>query len=69
MAHVLVVLTSHTALGTTGRAIGFYFDEMAAPYWALVDAGHVVDIASIAGGAAAHDPARFPRTRPSAPRR
>lgn len=56
MAQILFVLTSHTALGTTGRATGFYFDEMAAPYWALTDAGHEVALASIAGGAAAHDP-------------
>lgn len=56
MAHVLIVLTSHTALGNTGKATGFYFDEMAAPYWALIDAGHDVSIASIAGGAGEHDP-------------
>lgn len=60
MAHVLFVLTSHTALGDTGRETGFYFDEMAAPYWALIDAGHSVDIASIAGGPAVHDAASLP---------
>ena len=56
MARVLIVLTSHTKLGDTGRDTGFYFDEMATPYWALTDAGFDVDIASIAGGAAVHDP-------------
>lgn len=56
MARILIVLTSHTALGGTGRTTGFYFDEMAAPYYSLIDAGHAVDIASIKGGPARHDP-------------
>lgn len=55
MANVLIVVTSHTVLGNTGRPTGFYFDEMAAPYYAFLDAGHEVHIASIKGGAAAHD--------------
>lgn len=56
MARALIVLTSHTKLGDTGRDTGFYFDEMATPYWTLTDAGFDVDIASIAGGTAPHDP-------------
>ncbi len=56
MAKIVIVLTSHTKLGDTRRKTGFYFDEMAAPYWALIDAGHEVAIASIAGGPAVHDP-------------
>ncbi|MEM9797721.1 MAG: type 1 glutamine amidotransferase domain-containing protein [Pseudomonadota bacterium] len=56
MANALIVLTSHTELGRTGRKTGFYFDEMAAPYWALTDAGHDVRIATIAGGSATPDP-------------
>ena len=69
MAHVLIVLTSHTSLGNTGKVTGFYFDEMATPYWALVDAGHKVTVASIAGGAAMHDPGSVnadPEKRPEA---
>jgi putative intracellular protease/amidase len=72
MAKVLIILTSHTQLGDTGRATGFYFDEMAAPYYALVDAGHQVEIASIKGGPAAHDPGSVnadPAKRPAAVRR
>lgn len=72
MAKVIIVLTSHTRLGGTGRATGFYFDEMATPYYALVDAGHSVDIASIAGGAATHDPGSVkadPAARPAAVQR
>ena len=52
----LIILTSHTELGTTGRGTGFYYDEMAAPYWALIDAGFKVDIASVKGGEAPPDP-------------
>ena len=44
MANVLIVLTSHPSLGTTGRVTGYYFDEMAAPYYSLIDAGHDVHI-------------------------
>lgn len=51
----LIILTSHSQLGNTERATGFYFDEMATPYWALIDAGYSVDIASIKGGNAPYD--------------
>jgi putative intracellular protease/amidase len=72
MSKVLIVLTSHTQLGETGRATGFYFDELATPYYALVEAGHTVDIASIRGGAAIHDPGSVkadPAQRPAAVQR
>ncbi|MEM7710625.1 MAG: type 1 glutamine amidotransferase domain-containing protein [Pseudomonadota bacterium] len=72
MANILIVLTSHSKLGKTGRETGFYFDEMAAPYWALTDAGHEVVIASIAGGPAVHDPGSVkadPVEQPEAVRR
>ena len=35
----LIILTSHTELGSTGQKTGFYYDEMATPYWRLIDAG------------------------------
>ena len=56
MAKMLIVLTSHTTLGATGRSTGFYFEELAVPYRAFTDAGFEVDIASIDGGAAVADP-------------
>lgn len=56
MANILFVLTSHTALGDTGKPTGFYYEELATPYLALTDAGHDVHIASIKGGPGAHDP-------------
>lgn len=72
MARILIVVTSHTRLGSTGRRTGFYFDEMAAPYYALLDSGHEVDIASIRGGQPAYDPssvAEDESRRPPAVRR
>lgn len=62
----LLVLTSHRTLGNTGRGTGFYYDEMAAPYWALRDQGFDVTIASIAGGEAYPDPKTLvePEKRP-----
>ena len=62
----LIILTSHTELGSTGRKTGFYYDEMATPYWRLIDAGFDVDIASVKGGIAPPDPKTLvePNDRP-----
>lgn len=46
----LVVTTSHGVLGDTGRATGVFGSEMSVPYYAFLDAGLEVDIASIKGG-------------------
>jgi putative intracellular protease/amidase len=54
--NVLMVLTSHSALGTTGKKTGFWVEEFAAPYYVLVDAGVVVEIASPKGGQPPIDP-------------
>jgi len=51
----LIVVTSHENLGDTGRNTGFYYDEMSVPYWALIDAGYAVEIASIKGGTPPYD--------------
>ncbi|HCM06094.1 MAG TPA: type 1 glutamine amidotransferase domain-containing protein [Oceanospirillales bacterium] len=53
---VLIVLTSHDDLGNTGEKTGFWVEEFAAPYYALVDAGVQVTIASVAGGQPPIDP-------------
>lgn len=53
---VLIVLTSHDDLGNTGEKTGFWVEEFAAPYYALVDAGVLVTIASVAGGQPPIDP-------------
>ena len=62
----LIILTSHTELGSTGQKTGFYYDEMATPYWRLIDAGFDVDIASVKGGVAPPDPKTLvePNDRP-----
>lgn len=56
MSKVLIVLTSHGKLGSTGKPTGFYFEELASPYYVFEDAGHSVDIASILGGSPPYDP-------------
>ena len=53
---VLIVLTSHDELGNTGEKTGFWVEEFAAPYYALVDAGVQVTLASVAGGQPPIDP-------------
>jgi len=53
---VLLVVTSHTELGNTGQKTGFWFEELATPFWGFYDAGYAVTIASIKGGKATPDP-------------
>lgn len=52
----LIVTTSHDTLGETGRATGVFGSEMTVPYYAFLDAGLEVDIASIKGGAIPVEP-------------
>lgn len=54
--NILIVLTSHDTLGNTGRKTGFWLEEFAAPYYAFVDAGVQVTLASPAGGQPPLDP-------------
>lgn len=53
---VLIVLTSHGELGTTGRETGFWLEELAAPYYRFKDAGAEVVLASPEGGRPPLDP-------------
>jgi putative intracellular protease/amidase len=53
---VLMVLTSHDQLGTTGRKTGFWLEELAAPYYAFKDSGAEVVLASPKGGQPPLDP-------------
>lgn len=53
---ILIVATSHDRLGQTGEKTGFYWEELAAPYWVFAEAGFAVEIASIAGGEPPADP-------------
>jgi putative intracellular protease/amidase len=53
---ILMVLTSHNELGNTGQKTGFWVEEFAAPYYAFIDAGVEVTLASPLGGQAPIDP-------------
>lgn len=53
---VLVVITSHSQLGTTGKPTGWFLPELAHPYDEFVSAGFEITTASPAGGAAPLDP-------------
>lgn len=53
---ILVVLTSHDQLGDTGNKTGFWLEELAAPYYAFVDAGAQLTLASPKGGQPPLDP-------------
>jgi putative intracellular protease/amidase len=53
---VLIVLTSHSELGNTGKKTGFWMEEFAAPYYKLKDAGVDVTLASPKGGQPPIDP-------------
>ncbi|MDU1651879.1 type 1 glutamine amidotransferase domain-containing protein [Leclercia adecarboxylata] len=53
---VLMVLTSHSDLGNTGKKTGFWLEEFAAPYYIFKDAGADVVVASPAGGQPPLDP-------------
>ncbi|PSS02155.1 class I glutamine amidotransferase-like protein [Coniella lustricola] len=54
---ILIVLTSHDQMGTSGKPTGWYLPELAHPYDAFVKAGIEMDFASPKGGHAPLDPA------------
>ncbi|MGR6874509.1 type 1 glutamine amidotransferase domain-containing protein [Pseudomonas sp. HK3] len=56
---ILIVLTSHTELGDTGKKTGFWLPELTHPYYEFIQAGYTVDIASIEGGMAPLDSKAF----------
>ena len=53
---LLIVLTSHSDLGDTGKKTGFWIEEFAAPYYVLADSGADISIASPLGGQPPVDP-------------
>lgn len=53
---ILMIVTSHATLGTTGEKTGFWLEELAAPYYELLGAGASVDLASPLGGRPPADP-------------
>ena len=65
----LIVVTSQGTLDPKEDATGVFASEMTAPYYAFVDAGMAVDIASIKGGDVPIDPASLRWPLISAPDR
>jgi putative intracellular protease/amidase len=53
---VLIVLTSHSQLGNSGKKTGFWIEEFAAPYYIFFDAGATITLASPKGGQPPVDP-------------
>jgi putative intracellular protease/amidase len=56
MKKVLFVVTNHDKLGDTGEKTGFWTEELAAPYYELLDNGIEIDIATPLGGQPPIDP-------------
>jgi putative intracellular protease/amidase len=56
MPRILMVTTSHADLGDSGRKTGLWLEELATPYYALLDGGAEVTIASMKGGEVPLDP-------------
>ena len=56
---ILLVLTSHSELGDTGKKTGFWLPELTHPYYEFKKAGISVDVASVQGGMAPIDPNSF----------
>lgn len=54
MKKILFVVTSHSELGNTGKKTGFYFSEVAHPYYVL-SRDYEIDIVSPQGGAAPYE--------------
>jgi putative intracellular protease/amidase len=53
---ILMILTSHDQLGSTGKKTGFWLEEFAAPYYTFKDAGAEVTLASPKAGHPPLDP-------------
>ena len=53
---ILMVLTSHDELGSTGKKTGFWLEEFAAPYYVFKDSGVEITLASPKGGQPPLDP-------------
>lgn len=56
LAKILIVVTSHSQLGETGKPTGYYLPEVTHPYAAFEKTGLAIDIASPKGGNAPMDP-------------
>jgi putative intracellular protease/amidase len=55
----LIITTSHSTLGEGGKPTGVFGSELTAPYYAFIEGGMQVDIASIQGGVIPIEPISF----------
>ena len=54
---VLIIVTSNAKMGDSAKVTGIWAEELAVPYYAFIDAGITVEVASPKGGAVPFDPA------------
>jgi len=63
---VALIVTSNDRMGDSGKETGYWLEELAVPYFALVDDGQRVVIASPLGGTPPVDPRSVERARQAA---
>lgn len=63
---ILMIVTSHGELGSTGQKTGLWLEELAVPYHEFVSYNYNVDIASPCGGDAPIDPRSLEKRSPIA---
>jgi putative intracellular protease/amidase len=56
MTNILIVLTSQAEFGDSDKPTGFWLEELASPYYALLQAGHALTLCSPHGGLVPVDP-------------
>lgn len=56
MARILILSTASDSLGETGKPTGVWYEELATPYYAFLDAGHEVSLVTLGGKAVPIDP-------------
>jgi putative intracellular protease/amidase len=56
MARILILSTASDVLGDTGKPTGVWYEELATPYYAFLDAGHEVTLVTLGGKAIPIDP-------------
>jgi putative intracellular protease/amidase len=65
---VLIAVTSHAQLGSTGRPTGYYLSEVSHPYFELLGRGFSVDFVSPQGGKPPMDPGSLTNVDPASAR-
>ena len=53
---ILIIATAHARMGDSGKPTGVWLEELAVPYYAFIDAGARVDVATVAGMPVPVDP-------------